>query len=109
MDNNESQLRDPKQTPARNGGMCNDQEADTNWDRLTDEDRLLIWLTASGMDDHEIAADCAETPRKLARRYRTLLAKLGLADRLSLVLATVARTVREPAARRLAGGALSRV
>jgi hypothetical protein len=53
------------------------------------------------MDDHEIAADCAETPRKLARRYRTLLAKLGLDDRLSLVLAAAARTAQAPAARRL--------
>ena len=96
MDHSENQLKSPTQAPARHGGMSQDQEAETYWDRLTDDDRRLIWLTASGKDVREIAADCAETPRKTAQRYRALLGKLGLDDRLSLVLAAVARTAQAP-------------
>jgi DNA-binding NarL/FixJ family response regulator len=96
MNHLEIPLKSPTQTPARNGGMSHDYEAEAYWDRLTDDDRRLIWLTASGKGIREIAADCAETPRKVAQRYRTLLGKLGLDDRLSLVLAAVTRTAQAP-------------
>lgn len=96
MNHSENPLKSPTQTPFINGAMNHDYEAETYWDRLTDDDRQLIWLTASGKDVREIAADCAETPRKTAQRYRTLLGKLGLDDRLSLVLAAVARTAQAP-------------
>jgi DNA-binding NarL/FixJ family response regulator len=66
------------------------------WDRLTDDERRLIWLSASGKDVREIAADVAQTPREVARRYRALLGKLGLDDRLSLVLAAAARSTQAP-------------
>ncbi len=69
-------------------------EAEDYWDRLTDDDRRLIWLTASGMDERQIAADGDETPLALAKRYKTLLLRLGLDDRLSLVLAAVSRTAQ---------------
>jgi len=69
-------------------------EAEDYWDRLTDDDKRLIWSTASGMDDHQIAADGDETPLSVAKRYTALLLRLGLDDRLSLVLAAVARTAQ---------------
>ena len=100
MDHRENQLKSPSQAPARNGGKNHDYEAEACWDRLTDEDRRLIWLAASGKDVREVAADVAETPREVARRYRTLLGKLGLDDRLSLVLAAVARTAQATVAER---------
>ena len=100
MDHGENPLKSPRQTPARNGGMSHDYDAKAFWDRLTDDDRRLIWLTASGKDVREVAADVAETPREVARRYRTLLGKFGLDDRLSLVLAAVARTAQAPIAER---------
>ena len=94
-------LKSPRQTPARNGGISQDYEAEAYWDHLTDDDRRLIWLTASGKDVREIAEAFAETPRKVAQRYRTLLGQLGLDDRFSLVLAAVERTAQAPATRRL--------
>ena len=78
MNHSENQMKSPTQTPARNGGVSRDSEAEACWDRLTIDDRRLMWLTASGKDVREIAADCAETPRKTAQRYRALLGKLGL-------------------------------
>lgn len=75
-------------------------ESEDYWDRLTDDDRQLIWSAASGLDDRQIAAVGAETPQEVAKRYRELLLKLGLDDRLSLVLAAVARSAQTPMARR---------
>jgi DNA-binding NarL/FixJ family response regulator len=98
MDHSEDQLKRLSEARARNGGMSHEDETATYWDQFTDDDRRLIWLTASGKDVREIAVDMAETPRELARRYRSLLGKLGLGDRLSLVLAAVARTARGPIA-----------
>lgn len=69
-------------------------DAEDYWDRLTDDDRRLIWLTASGMEVREVAAKVAETPRAVARRYRALLLRLGLDDQLSQVLAEVTRTAQ---------------
>lgn len=88
-------MKSPRQARARNGGMNHGDETEAYRDRLTD-DRRLIWLAASGKDVREVAADVAETPREVARRFRTLLGKLGLDDRLSLVLAAVARTAQAP-------------
>jgi DNA-binding NarL/FixJ family response regulator len=98
MDRDENQLKSQTQTATRSGGISHDHEAEAYWDQLTDEDRRLIWLAASGKDVREVAADVAETPSEVARRYRSLLGKLGLDDRLSLVLAAVARTARAPIA-----------
>lgn len=81
MDRDENQPKSQTQTATRSGGISHDHEAETYWDQLTDEDRRLIWLTASGKDVREVAADVAETPREVARRYRTLLGKFGLDDR----------------------------
>jgi DNA-binding NarL/FixJ family response regulator len=100
MDHRKNQLKSPSQVLARTDGMRDELETEAYWDQLTDEDRRLIWLAASGKDVREVAADVAETPREVARRYRTLLGKLGLDDRLSLVLAAVARTARAPIAAR---------
>lgn len=71
-------------------------EAEDYWDRLTDDERQLIWSIASGMDYHELGAKVAETPQRVAERYRALILKLGLDDRLSFVLAAVARTAQAP-------------
>lgn len=100
MNHRENPLKSPRQARARDGGMSRDSEMEAYWDRLTDDDRRLIWLAASGKDVREVAADVAETPREVARRYRTLLGRLGLDDRLSLVLATVSRTAQESVAAR---------
>lgn len=81
MNHSENRMKSPTQTLACNGGVSHDSEAEAYWDRLTADDRRLMWLTASGKDVQEIAADCAETPRKTAQRYRALLSKLGLDDR----------------------------
>lgn len=54
----------PTQTPARDGGVSPDPEAEAYWDLLTAYERRLMWLTASGKEVCEIAASCAETPRK---------------------------------------------
>lgn len=78
--------------------MRDDLETEAYWDQLTDDDRRLIWLAASGKNVRQAAADLAQTTRDVAKRYRTLLGKLGLDDRLSLVLAAVARTARAPSA-----------
>lgn len=96
MDRRENQLKSPSQVLARTDGMRDDLETEAYWDQLTDEDRRLIWLTATGKNVREIAADAAATPRDIARRYRVLIDGLGLDDRLSLVLAAVAGTARTP-------------
>ena len=100
MDHSEKQLKRLSEARARNDGMSRDHETEIYWDRLTDDDRRLIWLAASGKDVREVAADVAEPPREVARRYRALLGKLGLDDRLSLVLAAVARTAQATVAER---------
>lgn len=78
MNHSENPMKSPTQTPARNGGVSHDPEAEAYWDRLTADERRLMWLTASGKEVREIAASCGEPPRKTAQRYRALLGKLGL-------------------------------
>lgn len=94
-------MKNLRQITARNGGISQDYEAEAYWDHLTDDDRKLIWLTASGQSVSQIAAACAETPRRVAQRYRALLGQLRLDDRFSFVLTAVARTAQAPVTARL--------
>ena len=68
----------------------------TCWDRLTNPEWRLVWLTASCWDDREIAKSTGETPFRVKVRLRALLDKLGLENRLSLILAVVACDLQIP-------------
>ena len=66
------------------------------WDRLTNPEWRLVWLTASCWEDREIAKSTGETPLRVKARLRALLDKLGLENRLALILAVVAADLQIP-------------
>ena len=63
---------------------------------MTDAERRLAWLVVSGWDNREIAQAVAATPHQVKTHLEALLDKLGLEDRLTLVLAAVAHDLQIP-------------
>lgn len=74
--------------------------AEIPWSLLTDEDRPLFLLAISGRNDREIAARLGGRPSAVRSNVQTLLDKLGLKDRLTLVLAAATRNCQATETRR---------
>ena len=63
---------------------------------MTDAEWWLVLLTTSGWNDREIAKFTKETPVRVKVRFEALLDKLGLEDRLTLILTSFAHDLRIP-------------
>ena len=64
------------------------------WSLLTDAEWRLVLLASSGRNDRRIARAIGKTQEQVKDRFQALLDKLGLADRLTLILASYANGAR---------------
>ena len=76
-------------TPSKNAAAADDGAAGPidAWSLLTDAEWRLVPLASSGWNDRRIARAIGKTQGQVKDRFQAPLDSLGLADRLTLILA----------------------
>lgn len=84
-------VKTPSKSAATDQGAAGPTDA---WSKLTDAEWRLVLLASSGWNDRRIASAIGKTQRQVKDQFKALLDKLGLADRLTLILASFANGAR---------------
>jgi DNA-binding NarL/FixJ family response regulator len=84
------------ETPSKSAAAADDGAADPTdaWSLLTDAEWRLVLLASSGWNDRRIASAIGKTQGQVKDQFQALLDRLGLADRLTLILASFANGAR---------------